>query len=160
MIEFTVTLAPVAVSVPVALPLLPIVTLPIGSVVGETDSWPCVTVPVPVPVADAVRLEFEALLLNVRFAVADPVVVGVNVTVNGALCPAAIVVGSEIPVIVNAELSELTELTVTLPPVAVSVPAAVPLLPSATLPTASVPGETDSCPTASVPVPESTRLSV
>lgn len=84
------------------------------------------------------------MLLKVRFAVADPVVVGVNVTVNGALCPAAIVVGSASPLIVNTELSELTELRVTLPPVAVSVPLAVPLLPSATLPTASVLGETDS----------------
>jgi hypothetical protein len=111
-------------------------------------------------VAVAVRLEFEALLLKVRVAVAAPVAVGLNVTLNEALCPAAIVAGRDNPLMVNAELSELAELTVTLPPVAVSVPVAVPLLPSATLPTVSVLGETDNCPTVSVPVPESTRLSV
>lgn len=46
-----VTLAPVALRLPDALPLAPTVTLPKFSVLGETVSWPAEAVPVlPVPV--------------------------------------------------------------------------------------------------------------
>jgi hypothetical protein len=56
----------------------------------------------------------------------------------------------------NTELSVLAAETVTLAPLAVRVPDAVPLLPSTTLPRASVVGATASCPFAGivvVPVP-------
>jgi hypothetical protein len=86
------------------------------------------------------------LLVKVRVAVCAPVVVGLKVTVNDALCPAAIVFGRENPLTVNAELFDTTESTVTLLPRALNVPVAVPLLPSATLPTAIVVGATESWP--------------
>lgn len=151
LIEFTVTLAPLTVRVPVAVPLDPTVTFPTAIVVGETLNEP--TTIVPVPVAVAVSVEFEALLLIVSVALDDPETVGVNVTVKDALFPAAIVAGSESPLTVKAELLELIEFTVTLAPLAVSVPVAVPLEPTVTVPTAIVLGETLKVPTAVVPVP-------
>jgi hypothetical protein len=102
-----------------------------------------------------------ALLVKVRVPLTAPVAVGVKVTVNGTLLPAAIVVGSDSPLMVNAPLLELPAVTVTLAPVAVSVPEAVPFVPTTTLPTAIVPGLTVSCPAAAaVPVPESGMVSV
>jgi hypothetical protein len=103
----------------------------------------CADAAVPVPVSVAFVVAVWALLANVRVAVCAPVAVGLKVTVNEALLPTPIVCGSESPLTVNAELFELTALTTTLAPLAVSVPVAIPLLPSATLPTPIVPGETD-----------------
>lgn len=102
----------------------------------------------------------EALLVKVSVALADPVPVGVNVTVNEALLPAAIVTGSDSPLMVNAELLVLAAVTFTLAPLATSSPVAVPLVPTTTLPTATVAGLTLSCPTAAVPVPERGTLRV
>ena len=79
---------------------------------------------------------------------------------NGTLFPAVMVVGSVNPLMVNAELLELAPVTVTLAPVALSVPEAVPLAPITTLPTAIVVGLTANCPVAAVPVPESGMVSV
>jgi hypothetical protein len=151
-IEFTVTAPPLAVSVPVVLPLLPTLMLPTAKVVGETDSTPGGTV-VPVPVAVAVKVELDAVLAIVRLALAEPVAVGLKLTVNVALCPSVIVTGNVSPLIVNAALSEVTLFTVTLPPFAVSVPAAAPLPPTITAPTANVAGEIDSVPIDAVPTP-------
>jgi len=149
----TVTLPFVAVSVPVVVPLLPSTTLPTARVVGLTESWALAAV-VPVPVNVAVVVEGVALLVNVSVALAAPVVRGLNVTVNDALLPDAIVTGNESPLTVNAELFVLAPVTVTLPFVAVNVPVVVPLLPSTTLPTAKVVGLTDSWAlAAAVPVP-------
>ena len=83
-----------------------------------------------------------------------------KVTVNATLLPAAIVFGSDSPLIVNAELFELAAVTVTLAPVAFSVPVPVPLVPTTTLPTAMVEGVTVSCPVAAVPVPDSGMVKV
>ena len=60
--------------------------------------------------------------------------------------------GSDKPLMVNNVLFELAPVTVTFAPVAVRIPAAVPLVPSTTLPTATV-AVALSCPTVTVPVP-------
>ena len=80
--------------------------------------------------------------------------------VNGTLCPAGIVTGSDSPLIVNAELFVLAAVTVTLAPLAFKLPEPVPVPPLTTLPMASVDGEMLSCPTAAVPVPVSVPVEV
>ena len=78
-----VMLAPEALRVPDALPLLPTVTLPKLSDVGFTAS--CPTGAVPVPLSDSVVVGVCALLANERLPLAAPAAVGRNVTVNGRL---------------------------------------------------------------------------
>jgi hypothetical protein len=48
---------------------------------------------VPVPVRVSVATAFDALLVTERVALKVPVAVGVNLTLMGALCPAATVTG-------------------------------------------------------------------
>lgn len=113
----------------------------------------------PVPVSVSAVVEGWASLVNVSVALVDPVVEGLKVTVNGTLWPVEIVTGSESPPTLNAELVVLAAVTVTLAPLAVRLPDAVPLLPTTTLPTPRVVGLTASCPEAVVvPVPESAKL--
>ena len=102
------------------------------------------------------------MLVKVRVALAAPVVAGLKVTVNGTLSPAGMVTGNERPLTLNTDSSlVLAAVTVTLAPLAVSVPDAVPLVPTTTLPTPRVVGLTASCPAAAaVPVPESGIVSV
>jgi hypothetical protein len=76
--------------------------------------------PVPVKVSTA---EFEALLVNEPIAEALPDVCGVNISVNGTLCPAAIVSGKVIPLSENSELVTVAADTLTLDPLALKVPA-------------------------------------
>lgn len=95
---------------------------------------------------------FEALLWNVRVALAVPTLPGVHVTVKFAELPAAIVCGSEIPEIVNSPLSILAEETVTAAPVALSVPLSEELVPTTMVPKSRLGGATDNCP-GWVPVP-------
>jgi hypothetical protein len=75
----------------------------------------------PVPVTVSVA-EPELLVKKEIFADALPLVVGEKVTVNGTLCPDAMVTGNVSPLNVNAELLELAEDRVTLPPLAVTLP--------------------------------------
>jgi len=82
------------------------------------------------------------LLVNVSVAVAAPVVTGLNVTVKETLWPAGMVVGNESPPTVNTELFALAPVTVTLAPLAVSVPDELPLPPTSTLPRSMVVGLT------------------
>ena len=82
--------------------------------------------------------------MKLKDALSVPAVCGLNVTVNDALCPEGMVAGKLIPPMLNAELFVLAALTVTLVPLAVSVPVALPLVPTTTLPRPSVPGETAS----------------
>ena len=89
---------------------------------------------VPVPVSDSLVVAVCALLVKAKVALADPGAVGVNFTVKGTICPAAMVTGSARPLSVNAELLMLSAVTVTLAPLALSDPDAVPLLPTTTLP--------------------------
>lgn len=104
--------------------------------------------------------EFWALLVNVRVAVAAPVVCGLNVAEKDTLWPEGMVTGKVSPPKLNVALFVPADVTVTLPPVAVKDPEADPLVPSTTLPIARVDGETPSCPAAALPVPESGMLSV
>ena len=110
----------------------------------------------PVPVSDSSVVADWTLLANVREAETAPVVCGLNVTVNEALCPAGIVTGSERPPTLNTELLPRTLVTVTFAPEAVSFP--VPLVPTTTFPTPSVAGVTVNCPFVAEPVPDSTML--
>ena len=61
---------------------------------------------------------FEALLAKERVALAVPEVCGANLRVKGTLCPAAMVVGNEIPVSENSALLRLADETVTFAPLA------------------------------------------
>src|ERR1700733_3177394 len=88
----------------------------------------------PVPVKASVIDVGTPLLTKVSVALAVPVVCGLKITLNAALCPAWIVMGSEIPLRSNCELLLLAALMVTFAPLAVRVPEAEPLAPTATLP--------------------------
>ena len=79
----TVTLAPVAFKLAVPDPLLPTATLPRFRVVGVTESCPAAVT--PVPVAEAVVVDGDALLVKVSVALAAPAVSGLKVTVNDVL---------------------------------------------------------------------------
>ncbi len=93
----------------------------------------------------------EALLAKVRLADVVPEACGAKVTVNGAELPAAMVTGSEIPLSANSVLLKLADDTVTLAPVAVSVPLLAKLVPTVTLPKLRLVGARASCPGA-IPV--------
>jgi hypothetical protein len=85
----------------------------------------------------------------------------VNVTLYAALFPAGIVTGSDSPPTVNAALLLLAAVTVTLDPLAVRVPDAVPLVPATTLPRARVVGLALSvAEVAAVPIPERGSVTV
>ena len=101
--------------------------------------------------------ELEALLMNVRVALAAPVALGVKVTVNGADWPARIVAGRVMPESTNWPLELLADETVTDELVAFRLPFSEEPEPTLTLPKASVAGETESWPGAA-PMPESATL--
>ena len=86
------------------------------------------------------------MLVKDRLALAAPAAVGLNVTVKGTLPPTGMVAGKVSPLIVNAELFVLAAVTVTIAPVALRVPEAVPLLPTETLPRLKVAGLAESVP--------------
>jgi hypothetical protein len=100
------------------------------------------------------------LLVKVSVALAAPVTEGLKVTVNGTLWPAGMVVGKDSPPTLNAVLLEVAAVTVTFAPLATRLPEALPLVPTTTLPRASVVGLTVSCPAAAVPVPDNGTVSV
>jgi hypothetical protein len=108
----------------------------------QDNATECVEAATPVPVSDSVVVVGCALLVNVSVALANPDVVGVNVIVKVAVCPAGIVCGNENPLMVNAELFVLAADTITLAPTALKVPVLVPLEPTVTFPSASVAGDT------------------
>jgi siroheme synthase len=109
---------------------------------------------VPLPLADSVVVEGWASLVNVRVASSAPAICGLNVTVNGVLCPAGMVTGNDKPPIVNRELVVSTAETVTFFPLAFRLPDTVPLLPTNTLPADKVVGVTVNCAATDPPVPE------
>ena len=138
----TVTLAPVALRLPEPDPLSPATTLPRFMAVGLTVSCPAWLTVIPVPESDSVVVEVCALLVKVSVALAAPVAVGWKVTVNGTLPPTGMVAGNVKPLTVNTALFVLAADTVTIAPLALRVPVAVPLLPTVTLPTFNVAGLT------------------
>ena len=87
------------------------------------------------------------MLANDAVVDAEPVDVGLNVTVYVALDPAAIVTGNDSPLITNSEPTTFTPESMTLAVAAVSCPVAVALVPTATFPaTATVVGTAVSVP--------------
>ena len=106
---------------------------------------------VPFPVRDWKVGVLEALLAKLKLADAVPEACGVKVRMNGAELPAAIVTGSEMPLSANSGLLKLADDTVTLAPVAVSVPLWAKLVPTVTLPKLRLVGAKASCP-AAIPV--------
>src|SRR5262245_1868063 len=106
----------------------------------------------PLPVKAAVKGPFVALLVKVMLPEEAPLARGANVTVKAALCPAAMVAGSDRPPRVNSALLEVAAETVTLAPLAVRVPALFCVEPTVTFPNEKVPGEIASWP-GLVPVP-------
>ena len=76
--------------------------------------------PVPVKVSTA---EFEALLVNELIPETLPDICGVKVSVNGTLCPDAIVSGKAIPLSENSALVTVAADTLTLDPLALKEPA-------------------------------------
>lgn len=104
----------------------------------------------PVPAREPVSEDGVALLAKVSVPLAVPVACGLKVTVKFALWPEGMVTGKVIPLNANRELLLLAEVTVTSAPVAVRLPVAVPLAPTATLPTFKVAGVTANCADCSV----------
>jgi|SRR6202046_2431845 hypothetical protein len=95
----TVTFEPLAVRVPVAVPLVPTTTLPTPRVVGVTVSCPAAAA--PVPDSGIVSVGLEAFEVMVTLPLALVAVCGANVTVKFVLCPDVSVTGAVIPVRVN-----------------------------------------------------------
>lgn len=83
----------------------------------STVCW--VVAPVPVMLSEA---RTDPLLRNEILPEAVPDIVGLNVTLKGTLCPAAMVTGNVMPLSVKAELLELAEEIATLPPLAMMLP--------------------------------------
>ena len=84
----------------------------------------------PEPVKGMLRLGFDALLVRAMFPVAFPLAEGAKPTLKGALCPAARVNGRVSPVKVKpAPVAVACETVTLVPPLLVSVPARVWLLP-------------------------------
>jgi hypothetical protein len=149
--ELIVTSAPLAVSVPWAVPSAPTATLPKFKVVGLTANFALVVV--PVPLRFSVVVEDFALLSKVSVPLTAPLDFGWKLTVKETLWPSSITAGSDKPLSANSELLLLAEVTLTFPPVAVSVPVAVPVLPTVTFPRLSVVGPTVNCVVAATPFP-------
>jgi hypothetical protein len=88
----------------------------------------------------------EASLINVRLPGELPADCGINVTVKETLWPAATVTGNVIPLSEYPSPDWSTVETVTVELLAVRDPVLEELLPTATLPKATVVGDTESCP--------------
>ena len=102
---------PLLVMVAVCCWFLPICTVPNAMMFDPVLSDPGVR---PVPERATLNEVFEALLVMATFPVALPEAFGANVTEKLALCPAPIVAGMLIPLIVNAVPVTAAWLTVTL----------------------------------------------
>jgi hypothetical protein len=89
--EDTVTLEPLALSVPVWLWLVPMTTFPKLIDPGETLSCPGL---MPLPDSDTLRLALEALDASVSVPLALPADFGAKETESVRLCPAARVCGT------------------------------------------------------------------
>ena len=111
----------------------------------------CWLVP-PEPLAVSTN-EVEVLVTKEMLAEVAAVAVGAKLTVKGTLCPAASVTGSVRPPTVKTELLELTEETVTLPPLAVIFPLWLWAVPMVTVPKFIDPGVNPSVPLEVVALP-------
>src|SRR5580698_9870479 len=118
-------------------PLLPTATDPKLTLEGLAATWPWI--PVPDNAIDAG--EPGALLTIEMLPVAAPAEVGAKMAENEALLPALIVIGILAPLVLNPVPEAVAPVTVNVPvPAFVSVNVCVPLLPTATLPKATLAG--------------------
>jgi hypothetical protein len=136
--ELMFTLAvPPFVSVTFTVLLLPVSWLPKLTLPGFAVRLPAV----PVPVTGIEMFESVAVLVTAIVPVAAPAIVGANCAVNEALCPAAIVNGVATPVTLKPGPVAAIWLTVALVlPEFVKVTVCCPVLETATLPNARLPG--------------------
>jgi hypothetical protein len=93
---------------------------------------------VPLPPKESTISGLEVLLVKAAVPLVAPVACGMNVTVKCRDLPASMVVGNEMPLRANSGLLRLTEETVTLVPVALSVTGRLALVPITTLPKSRV----------------------
>ena len=135
-----VTLAPLAVKVPDAIPLVPTTTFPRFSVDGETASWAVAVV--PLPDSGMARLGFVASDATVKLPLAVPAAVGAKLTSRMTACPAASVIGAVTPLRLKADpLNPSCEIVMLEPPVLVNVSDKLAVLPTVTLPKFSAAAE-------------------
>lgn len=112
----------------------------VGAVAGAAAA-------VPAPLAATVVGALLALLPTVIVALAAPAAVGVNVTLNGTLCPGLMFIGKVGPAATNAPDDELTDDRIAvIPPVLVTLNVWLALLPTAAFPRLMVAGLADSTP--------------
>lgn len=129
-----VTSAPLAVRVPVLLPLFPTITLPKPRVVGFTVSCPT-AMAAPVPESGIVTGVLSPLYAIEILPLAVPDVDGEKETLRFALCPAVSVMGAVIPLMVNsAPVIWINEIVSVDPPLFVTVSVVDCFLPTVTLP--------------------------
>jgi hypothetical protein len=132
-------------------PLLPTAIDPKFTLEGLAPTWPCV--PVPDNAIDAG--EPGALLTIEMLPVAAPAEVGAKMAENEALLPALIVIGMLAPLVLNPVPEAVAPVTVNVPvPAFVSVTVCVPLLPTETLPNATLAGLIVSWGCVAVPEPD------
>ena len=154
----TVTLAPLAVKLPDAVPLVPTTTLPRARVVGLTLS--CPTAVTPVPDNGIVNVGFDAFEVIVTFPLTVPAEGGVNDTLKVALCPDVSVTGAAIPLRLNPlPLTPTCEIVTLVPPLLVTVSDSVCLFDTCTLPKLRLVGFAPSVP-AVTPVPDNGIVNV
>jgi hypothetical protein len=148
---------PVLVIVPERVGLPPTVTLPKARLVGFDARVPTET---PVPDNGIVSVGFDALDVIVTAPLTLPADPGAKVTVKFALCPDVSVTGVLMPLRLKpVPLMPACEIVTLEPPVLVIDPERVGLLPTVTLPNASLVGLELSWPwDVVIPVPESVRF--
>jgi len=145
---------PVFVSVTDIEALAPASKLPKFTLAGFAVRCPCV----PVPLKAIVKVGFVALLVIVIAPVALPDEVGANCDVNEVVWPAFKVIGFS-PLMLNpVPDADACDIAIAVAPVFVSVIDCVPLLPTATLPNAKLPGFAPSVAFAAVPAPARLRV--
>lgn len=148
--EVTVTSPPEAARVPVAVPLVPTVTLPKLSVDGATANCNCNGL-AAIPVSGIASVVSEAFEVIATLPLALPVVLGLNITVNLAVCPAAKFSGRLRPLTLKPAPVTGACVTVTLDvPVLVSVSVCDWLAPVCTLAKFTLAGATVRFPAAAV----------
>jgi hypothetical protein len=154
----TFTFAPLALRLPVAVPLVPATTLPIAMGTGVAVSCPAVAD--PVPARGIVRVGLDPFDVTVTLPLALPADSGAKVTLKVALCPAVSVAGVEMPLNVNpVPLIPTCEIVTVDPPVLVTVSDNACLLFTCTLPKSRLVGFAPIAPIAT-PVPDNGSDSV
>lgn len=154
----TVTFAPLALRLPVAVPLVPATTLPIAMGTGVAVSCPAEAD--PVPARGIVSVGLDPFEVTVTLPLALPADSGAKVTLKVALCPAVSVAGVEMPLNVNpVPLIPTWEIVTVDPPVLVTVSDRDCLLLTCTLPKLRLVGFAPNAPSAN-PVPDNGSDSV